>query len=60
MKKEIIKNVRNFDELLNIKYGQIGSEKRDDFEEKVKCFIINETSKKSIVKINNPYNNLLT
>jgi len=35
MKKENIRNARNFDELLDIKYGKIGAKKRDEFEEKV-------------------------
>jgi hypothetical protein len=37
-KKEIlnleINNAKNFDDLLDIKYGKIGSDKRDKFEEK--------------------------
>ena len=34
MDKELIRNAKNFDELLDIKYGKIGTEKRDEFEEK--------------------------
>jgi len=34
MDKEMIKSAKNFDELLDIKYGKIGTEKRNDFEEK--------------------------
>ncbi|WP_262892896.1 hypothetical protein [Aquiflexum lacus] len=35
MNKENIKNAKNFDELLDIKYGKIGSKKRDAFEEQI-------------------------
>jgi len=37
-----IRNAKNFDELLDIKYGKIGSEKRDNFEEKAQYFVISE------------------
>lgn len=37
--KEEIKNAKDFDELLDIKYGKIGSDKRDDFEEKAQYFV---------------------
>ena len=39
-KKEDIKNAKSFDELLNIKYGAIGSPKRDKYEEKANYFVI--------------------
>lgn len=42
MDKEHIKKAKNFDELLDIKYGKIGSEKRDNFEEKAQYFVISE------------------
>lgn len=45
MKTENIRNVRNFDELLDFKYGKIGSEKRDNFEEKAQYFVISEMLK---------------
>ncbi|MCH6236000.1 helix-turn-helix domain-containing protein [Cognataquiflexum rubidum] len=45
MKTENIRNVRNFDELLDVKYGKIGSEKRDNFEEKAQYFVISEMLK---------------
>lgn len=45
MKKENIRNAKNFDELLDIKYGKIGSEKRDEFEEKAQYFVISEMLK---------------
>jgi HTH-type transcriptional regulator/antitoxin HipB len=47
MKNENIKNVRNFDELLDIKYGKIGAEKRDVFEEKAQYFVISEMLKEA-------------
>ena len=45
MKKKSIKNARTFDELLNIKYGEIGTSKRDKFEEKAQYFVISEMLK---------------
>jgi hypothetical protein len=33
MKNEKIRNVKNFDELLDVKYGKIGTQQRDEFEE---------------------------
>ena len=47
MKKEIIRYSKNFDELLDIKYGKIGAEKRDKFEEKAQYFVINEMLKEA-------------
>ena len=47
MNKEKIKNVKNFDELLDIKYGKIGSEKRDNFEKKAQYFVISEMLKEA-------------
>ncbi len=47
MNKENIRNAKNFDELLDIKYGKIGSEKRDEFEEKAQYFIISEMLKEA-------------
>ena len=44
-KDEKIRKVKNFEELLNIEYGIIGEEKRDDFEKKAQYFIISETLK---------------
>jgi DNA-binding XRE family transcriptional regulator len=45
MDKEKIKNAKNFDELLDIKYGNIGTEKRDNFEERAQYFVISEILK---------------
>lgn len=36
--KKEIRNAKNFDELLDIKYGKIGTDKRDEFEEKISIF----------------------
>jgi len=47
MIKEKIKNAKNFDELLDIKYGEIGTEKRDIFEEKAQYFVISEMLKEA-------------
>ena len=44
-KDEKIRNSTNFEELLDIEYGVIGNEKRDDFEKKAQYFIISETLK---------------
>jgi DNA-binding XRE family transcriptional regulator len=40
-----IRNAKNFDELLDIKYGKIGNDKRDEFEEKAQYFVISEILK---------------
>jgi len=42
MNKEEIRNAKNFDELLDIKYGKTGTERRDIFEEKAQYFVISE------------------
>lgn len=42
METNKIRNAKNFDELLEIKYGKIGTEKRDEFEEKAQYFVISE------------------
>lgn len=47
MSKEDIKKAKNFDALLDIKYGKIGSEKRDNFEEKAQYFVISEMLKEA-------------
>ncbi len=40
-----MKNVKTFDELLDKKYGKVGSKKRNEFEEKAQMFIISEMLK---------------
>ncbi|NBU35856.1 MAG: XRE family transcriptional regulator [Bacteroidetes bacterium] len=47
MSKDNIRNAKNFDELLDIKYGKTGSEKRDIFEEKAQYFVISEILKEA-------------
>ena len=37
-----IKDAKTFDELLDIKYGKLGTSKRDVFEVKAKSFVIGE------------------
>jgi DNA-binding XRE family transcriptional regulator len=46
-KNEKIRNAKNFEELLDVEYGVIGSEKRDDFEKKAQYFIISEALKEA-------------
>jgi HTH-type transcriptional regulator/antitoxin HipB len=46
-KEEAIRNAKNFDELLNIEYGPIGSENRDEFETKAQYFVISEILKQA-------------
>jgi DNA-binding XRE family transcriptional regulator len=45
MKSANIKAAKNFDELLDLQYGKIGSTERDDFEAKAQYFIISEVLK---------------
>lgn len=44
---EKIRDAKNFDELLDIKYGKIGTEKRDEFEAKAQYFVISEMLKEA-------------
>jgi HTH-type transcriptional regulator / antitoxin HipB len=45
--KKEIRNAKNFDQLLDIKYGKIGGDKRDEFEEKAQYFVISEMLKEA-------------
>lgn len=47
MNLEGIKKSKTFDELLDNKYGIIGTEKRDNFEEKAQYFVISEMLKEA-------------
>lgn len=47
MNNENLKNAKSFDELLDLKYGKIGTQKRDDFEEKAQYFVISEVLKEA-------------
>ncbi len=44
---ENYKGIKNFDELLDKKYGEIGATKRNEFEERAHMFIISEMLKKA-------------
>jgi len=45
--KDKILDTTNFDELLQVKYGSIGTKKRDEFETKAQYFVISEMLKES-------------
>ena len=45
MKKEVIRNAKTFDDLLEIKYGKVGSPVRDEYEVKANYFVICEMLK---------------
>ena len=47
MKEEAIRNAKTFDELLDIKYGKIGSLTRDEYEAKENYFVISEMLKEA-------------
>ena len=47
MKQEEIKTAKNFDELLNIKYGIIGTRQREDFEQRAQYYVISEVLKEA-------------
>lgn len=47
MKTRKISDAKNFDELLDIKYGKIGTTTRDNFEKKAQYFIISELLKEA-------------
>jgi len=42
-----IKDAKTFDELLDIKYGKLGTSKRDKFEVKAKSFVVGEMIKEA-------------
>lgn len=46
-KKETIKNAKNFNEILDVQYGKIGTKKRDEFELKAQYFVISEILKEA-------------
>ena len=46
-KKEAIRNAKNFDEILDVQYGKIGTKKRDEFELKAQYFVISEILKEA-------------
>ena len=42
---EAIRQTKNFDELLDVQYGKVGTQERDAFEEKAQYFVISELLK---------------
>ena len=46
-KKKTIKDAKSFDELLDIKYGSIGTNKRNQFEEMAQYFVISTLLKEA-------------
>ena len=47
MKKSALRKAKSFDELLDIKYGKVGTKKRDNFETKAQYFVISEMLKEA-------------
>jgi HTH-type transcriptional regulator/antitoxin HipB len=47
MKKSEVRKATSFDELLNIKYGKIGTKNRDGFEERAQYYVISAMLKES-------------
>jgi len=47
MNNEEIRNAKNFDELLDIKYGKIGTKRRDVFEEQAQYYVVSEMLKEA-------------
>ena len=45
-------DAKTFDELLDIKYGVLGTDKRNEFEVKAKSFIIGEMIKEARKEVN--------
>ena len=43
--KSALRNAKSYDELLDIKYGKVGTPKRDNFEKKAQYFVISEMLK---------------
>jgi DNA-binding XRE family transcriptional regulator len=47
MKEEAIRNAKTFDELLDIKYGKVGTSVREEYEAKANYFVISEMLKEA-------------
>lgn len=45
MKKEELKKAKTFDQMLDLKYGKVGSKVRDEYEGKANYFVICEMLK---------------
>ncbi len=41
------KNIKNFDELINLEHGKVGTESRSDYEEGAQMFIVSEMLKEA-------------
>jgi len=41
------KNVRNFDELLDVEYGKVGTDSRNEYDEQAQMFIVSEMLKEA-------------
>jgi len=53
MRKKIDPNkIKNFDDLLNAKYGKIGTKKRNEFEENAQRYFISEMLKEARAEAN--------
>ena len=46
-KKDEIRKTKNFEELLDVEYGKIGTKSRDEFESKAQYFVISEALKEA-------------
>lgn len=51
-KKEALLNAKDFDEVLDIQYGKIGSPVRDEFEKNAQYFVISELLKEARLEAN--------
>ena len=47
MKKQDLKQAKSYDELIELKYGKLGSSEREELEEKAQYFVISEILKDS-------------
>jgi DNA-binding XRE family transcriptional regulator len=47
MEEQAIRNAKTFDELLDIKYGKVGTSLRDTYEAKANFFVISEMLKEA-------------
>ena len=45
-------NIKNFDELIELEHGKIGTESRNDYEERAKMFIVSEMLKEARLQAN--------
>lgn len=45
-------NVKNFDELIELEHGKIGTESRNDYEERAQMFIVSEMLKEARLQAN--------